>query len=468
MWFKRLIICAALVISAEAQAEWNINTANADTSVNNLPAMLKKTMPTVVNISVSGEISVMIDPNSLRNPAMNDDSLSPDPNASPDQPGGFLPVRKKFSSVGSGVIVDAARGYVMTNAHVVKDGKTIIVTLSDGRKFMAKIVGADSESDVAILQIKPDHLASIQFADSDDVKVGQNVFAIGNPFGIGQTVTSGIVSGLGRSNLHIENLEDFIQTDASINPGNSGGALINTSGKMIGLNTAILAPTGGNIGIGFAIPSNMVHSVMMQLIKYGAIHRGLMGVVVNDITPDIASSLAVAEDSGALIAMVTPNSPAARAGLQVGDIITAINGKSIKNAAAVRNYIGLQQVGASLSINYLHNGKKLVTSLVTADPDNYQRQVELSNPFLYGLDLQSLEAQTVAVGYIKGVSILRIQLDSPAWRAGLREGDIILSANQTQVNSVDALLKAAKTNSQQLLLNVFRPSTNAASYVVIF
>ncbi len=438
-------------------------------SQTNLPVMLKKVMPSVVNIAATGEIAFMLDPSQLKNNNNpGDGGYMLDPDASPDQSSGLLPVKKKFVSLGSGVIADAVHGYVITNAHVIKDAKSITVTSSDGRKFLAKIIGLDVQSDIGVLQIKPDHLSAIEFADSDEVKVGQPVFAIGNPFGIGQTVTSGIVSGLGRSNLHIENLEDFIQTDASINPGNSGGALINTDGAMIGVNTAILAPSGGNIGIGFAIPSNMAHSVMMQLVKYGAIHRGFMGVVVNDITPDIAQSFQVGEDAGALVAMVTPDSPAEKAGLTVGDIITTINGKAIKNAAAVKNYIGLQQVGATLNIDFLRQKKKHSVHLVTIDPDTFQHKAELADPFLFGLDLQNFEAQTVVAGHVKGVSIARIQLDSPAWRAGLREGDVILSANQQPVTKVEELMSAAKLNSQQLLLNVFRPSTNAATFVVIY
>lgn len=435
--------------------------------VANSPDMLKRIMPAVVNLSIYGEVSVLVDPNASGPKGNNDSQRPSDPGDGGDAPNGLLPVTRGFASLGSGVIVDAAKGYLITNAHVVKDAKSVTVTLKDGRKFLAKIIGADGQSDIAVLQIKPDKLIAIELADSDNVKVGEPVFAIGNPFGIGQTVTSGIVSGLGRSNLHIENFENFIQTDASINPGNSGGALVSLKGEVIGINTAILSPGGGNVGIGFAIPANMAHSVMVQLIRYGALHRGLMGVVVNDLTPDVANSFAVSEDSGAVVAMVTPNSPAEKVGIKVGDIITQLNETVIRNAADVRNYVGLQQVGASLRVRVLRDGKSLSYTVVTADPDAYQKLSLTSNPFLFGIDMETFDGQSSAVGRLRGVLIIDLQKDSPAWRAGLMPGDVILSANRQAVASVEQLNQAAKTNTRQLLLNVFRPQSSAAAFVVI-
>lgn len=431
----------------------------------NSPAMLKRIMPAIVNLSIYGEVSVLMntDGANAKNPS--------DPSGS-DQGGGeggpgAASVTRGFASLGSGIIVDAAHGYLVTNAHVVKDAKSVTVTLKDGRKFLAKIIGADPQSDIAVLQIKPERLLAIDFANSDNIAVGEPVFAIGNPFGIGQTVTSGIISGLERSNLHIENFENFIQTDASINPGNSGGALVSLKGDLIGVNTAILSRTGGNIGIGFAIPSNMARSVMLQLIRYGALHRGLMGVVVNDLSPDVASSFKVAEDSGAVVAMITPNSPAEKMGIKVGDIIRTINQLTIHNAADVRNYVGLQQVGATLKVELLRAGKPLSVRLVTADPSAYQKLSLTANPFLYGIDMESFDGQSSTMGRLKGVLIINLQKDSPAWRAGLQQGDVLLSANQQAIATVDQLNEATKRDKEQLLLNVFRPSANAATFVVI-
>ena len=448
-WFFIAITPAAAALPLTLMAE-----------AQNSPLMLKRIMPAIVNLSIYGEVSVLMDatvPPSADQPKSDQN----------DNGRGFSPVTRGFASLGSGIIIDAAKGYVVTNAHVIKDAKSVTVTLKDGRKFLAKIIGADAQSDIALLQIKPDHLTAIAFANSDDVVVGEAVFAIGNPFGIGQTVTSGIVSGLGRSNLHIENFENFIQTDASINPGNSGGALVSLKGEVIGVNTAILSPGGGNIGIGFAIPANMAHSVVVQLIRYGALHRGLMGVVVNDLTPDVANSFQVSEDSGAVVAMVTPNSPAEKVGIKVGDIVQVIDALPIHHASDVRNYVGLQQVGAALQIQVLRAGKKQVFHLVTADPDAYQALSLTTNPFLYGIDMQTIDGQSAAVGRLKGVLIVDLQKDSPAWRAGLLPGDVLLSANQLSITSVDQLNQAAKMNSKQLLLNVFRPSVNAATFVVV-
>jgi serine protease Do/serine protease DegQ len=263
-------------------------------------------------------------------------------------------------SAGSGVIVDAARGYVLTNHHVVTDAQQIAVTLKDGRRLPAKLQGSDAGTDIALLKVEPDGLKALAFGDSDALRVGDYVLAIGNPFGLGQTVTSGIVSALGRTGLDIEGYEDFIQTDASINPGNSGGALINLNGDLIGINTAIVGPTGGNVGIGFAVPSNMVRAVMRQLVNYGEVRRGRIGLTTQDLTPEQAKALGTQMGQGAVVVEVARDSPADKAGLRAGDVIVAVNGRSIRGSADVRNQVGLIPVGEEVEFRLFRDGRIVV------------------------------------------------------------------------------------------------------------
>lgn len=262
-------------------------------------------------------------------------------------------------SAGSGVIVDAQRGYVLTNHHVIRGAEAVVVTLKDRRSFNAKLVGSDPDTDIALLQIDADGLSAIAFGDSDALRVGDFVVAIGNPFGLGQTVTGGMVSALGRTGLTKDGYEDFIQTDAAINPGNSGGALVNLNGELVGINTAILGP-GGNIGIGFAVPSNMAKAVMSQLIRYGTVRRGQLGVALQDLTPDVATKLGLPYSTeGAVIVGVDPGSPAHRAGLRSGDIVIAVDGRAIHGASNLRNRIGLTPVGSVVELAVLRDGRRL-------------------------------------------------------------------------------------------------------------
>ncbi|AWU94683.1 Do family serine endopeptidase [Azospirillum ramasamyi] len=313
--------------------------------------MLEQVTPAVVNISVLSQAP------QAENPLLRDPFFRRFFNL-PDQ----MPQGRPQVSAGSGVIVDAARGYVVTNSHVVENAQEIAVTLKDRRRLRARLIGRDAATDIALLQIKAENLTALPLGDSDRAKVGDFVVAIGNPFGLGQTVTSGIVSALGRSGLKIEGYEDFIQTDASINPGNSGGALVNFQGELIGINTAIIGPAGGSVGIGFAVPVSIVRSVMEQLREYGEVRRGRLGVAIQDLTPDLAESLNLQGDEGALIAKIERGSPADSGGLRSGDVVVAVDGRPIRSATDFRNRIGLMRVGTPVQLTVVRNGgQKSVT-----------------------------------------------------------------------------------------------------------
>jgi Do/DeqQ family serine protease len=269
-----------------------------------------------------------------------------------------VPREREVLSAGSGVIVNAARGFILTNGHVVANPAEIQVTLKDRRTFPARLVGSDPATDVALLQIDAPGLTPVPFGDSDRLEVGDVVIAIGNPFGLGQTVTSGIVSALGRSGLGLEGYEDFIQTDASINPGNSGGALVNSKGELVGINTAIIGPTGGNVGIGFAVPANMARAVMAQLVEHGEVRRGRLGITIEDLTPARAGDMHLELPDGAVITHVEPGSAAARAGIAPGDVIVRANGQPIQDAGDLRNLVGLLPVGADLQLVLYRDGRE--------------------------------------------------------------------------------------------------------------
>jgi Do/DeqQ family serine protease len=322
-----------------------------------LPDMLQRVLPGVVSIAVQSQAPASTNP------------LFSDPFYRRFFGQGQQPQPQVQLSAGSGVIIDAKQGYIVTNNHVVSGGQEIAVKLSDGRALPAQLVGSDSLTDVALLRVKADKLTQIEFGDSSRLRVGDSVVAIGNPFGLGGTVTSGIVSALGRSGLNIEGYEDFIQTDASINPGNSGGALMTLDGRLAGLNTAILAPSGGNVGIGFAVPSNMIKAVVAQLIQHGRVERGQLGVSIQDLTPDLAQAMRVSQTGGAVVAAVSAGSPAEKAGLKPRDVIVAVNNQSIRDSAELRNTIGLTPVGTEVQLKLLRDGKPMaVTATIGRAP----------------------------------------------------------------------------------------------------
>ena len=409
----------------------------------NLPSlapMLEKTTPSVVNIATAGKVVV-------RDPFFDDPFFRR-----------FFDVperqrERRTQGLGSGVILDAENGYIITNSHVIDRAQDIVVTLADGQTFNADVIGKDPGADVAVIQIDATQLKEIPIGNSDELRQGDFVVAIGNPFGLGQTVTSGIVSALGRSGLGIESYEDFIQTDASINPGNSGGALVNLRGELVGINTAIYGPSGGNIGIGFAIPVNMVKKITEQLIEHGEVKRGRLGFTAQDLTPDLAEAFGISKTKGVVVARVEENSAADKAGLKVGDVITAVNGREVESSAQVRNEVGLMRIGSRAKIEVLRNGK---TRTLTASVEEHSNKIVNGKTLSDKLDgaklTETLEDTTR--GSTAGIEV--VSAGGNAAAAGLRKGDIIISVNKQRVKTLREMKAAIKKNPRALLLNIQR------------
>jgi len=444
-------------------------TASSATTAQQMPSlapMLEKVMPSVVSINVEGSTTVDT-PRMGRNfqqffgdnspfcqdgsPFQNSPFCQGGGQGGPGAPrGNGGSQQEKFMALGSGVIIDAAKGYVVTNNHVVDNATTIKISLSDGRKFDAKVVGKDPRSDIALIQIQnPKNLTAIKLADSDALRVGDYTVAIGNPFGLGETVTSGIVSALGRSGLNVENYENFIQTDAAINRGNSGGALVNLNGELIGINTAILAPDGGNIGIGFAIPSNMVKSLTEQMVKYGQVKRGELGIMGTELSSDLAKAMKVDAQRGAFVSQVLPNSSAAKAGIKAGDVITSLNGKPISSFSALRAQVGTMPVGSKIELGLVRDGKPVNVSLELQQSS--QTQVDSSSIF-NGID----GAEMSNKGADKGVVVSSIKPGTQAAQIGLKKGDVIVGANQQPVKNIADLRKLLESKPSVLALNIQR------------
>src|SRR5712672_596050 len=341
------------------------NATGAGVALPSLAPVIKATSPAVVNIATRGTLTERV----VGNPLLEDPYFRRFFNA-PE--GGRVRVRQ-FQSAGSGVIVDAKKGYIVTNRHVIENASEITVTLLDNRHFQATVVGSDEGTDIAVLKAVEPHLTEMPLGDSSHLEVGDWVVAIGNPFGLKHTVTAGIISAIGRTGIHPHGYEDFIQTDASINPGNSGGALVNLNGELIGINSAILSKDGGNIGIGFAIPVNMVKAVMEQLITYGEVKRGLVGIKLRDVTPEAAESLQLVNARGVEISEVAPGSAADHAGIKVGDVVVSMNGVPLESAAQLRNGLALLRVGQSVEMHLLRNGAERSVTLTINPPSSLNR-----------------------------------------------------------------------------------------------
>lgn len=429
-------------------------TVTSSQQLPSLAPMLQKVMPSVVSISVQGSAPV----NTSRMPGFRFFGDNPFCQRGGPLEGSPLcdnnrggPSQEKFTALGSGVIIEAEKGYVVTNNHVVDNATSIKVQLSDGRKFDAKVVGKDPRTDIALIQIqKPKDLTAISIADSDTLQVGDYVVAIGNPFGLGETVTSGIVSALGRSGLNVENYENFIQTDAAINRGNSGGALVNLRGELIGINTAILAPDGGNIGIGFAIPSNMVQNLSKQIVKFGQIKRGELGIMGTELNSELAKAMKVNAQRGAFVSQIVSGSAAEKAGIKAGDVIISLNGKPISSFAALRAQIGSLPIGSELKLGLLRDGKNI--DVMATLQQSKQTQVD-SASVLKGIEGAELSNRE---GSEKGVVVDKITKGSPAERIGMKKGDIILSVNQQKVNNIADLRKIIDEKPSVLALQIQR------------
>jgi Do/DeqQ family serine protease len=366
------------------------------------------------------------------------------------------PQQRETQAAGSGVIVDAAAGLIMTNHHVVNGATEINVTLHDQRSFTAVLVGSDEASDVALIRIDADDLHDIDLGNSDTLEVGDFVIAIGNPFGFSHTVTSGIVSGKGRFGLNRESYEDFIQTDAAINPGNSGGALVNLRGELVGINSAIFTggTSAGNIGIGFAIPVNMARAIMDQLVEFGDVRRGLLGVSIQGLTPQLAEEFDVPANHGAVVTQVTPGSAADEAGIEEGDVIVAVNGDDVRDHNDLRNTIGLTRTGEELDLTVIRRGDRVQLAAMIEDPRSRTLDRDESSPLLAGGTFSDLDERAVRRG-LSGVLLLEVEPGSLIAREGLRPGDIITSVNREDVNDLTEF-EALTAESSRLLLNIRR------------
>lgn len=402
-----------------------------------LAPMLERSTPAVVSISVKGthEVQQRV-PDAFRfffgNPRQQNQ-----------------PQERPFRGLGSGVIIDAKEGYIVTNNHVIEEADEILITLKDGRQLEAKKIGTDAESDIALLQVDADDLTAIKVSDSDSLRVGDFAVAIGSPFGLGQTVTSGIVSALGRSGLNIENFEDFIQTDAAINSGNSGGALVNLRGELIGINTAILGPNGGNVGIGFAIPSNMMSNLVKQIVEFGEVRRGVLGVSGRSVNGEIAKAMELETTQGGFVEQVVPDSAAAEAGIQAGDVIIKVNGKNVKSFSELRGKIGSIGAGKKVKLTVIRDGDEENFTVKLKQAESANVEAASLHDMLDGAELDNNPDN-------KGIDVSDVAQNSPAFAVGLRKGDLITGINRTRIQNIAELRGYLKDRKGVFALNVVR------------
>jgi Do/DeqQ family serine protease len=437
------VLASSLFIAPEAHAGFPFPSLQKE--VPSLAPMVEQVTPAVVNISVKGskEVSGRMDPLEY---------------FFGNRRGGPRVQERPFQSLGSGVIINAEKGYVVTNFHVINDADEITVTLKDGRKFEAKKLGSDEQSDIAVLKIDPDDLTEIALADSNTSRVGDFVVAIGNPFGLGQTVTSGIISAKGRTGLmkQSDHLEDFIQTDAAINSGNSGGALVNFNGELVGINTAIIAPSGGNVGIGFAIPSNMMSNLVDQIIEFGAVKRGVLGISGSSLTAEIAESFGLSVAQGAFVNQVMPDSSAEKGGLEAGDVITHIDGVKIKSFNELQSRVGSTGAGKELKLTIVRNGDEKTVTVVLGAADKPSLTAANLHPGLKGAQLTNGETKRGDAG----VLISEIEERSMAARQGFEEGDVIVALNRKRVTSLSELRDLLDQADGMIGLNVIRGNSS--------
>jgi len=417
LWFGLLM---ALAAAASAALPSDVDGQ----PVTSLAPLVEKASPAVVNIQVRQTVST-------RSPFA-DDAMR----RFFGLPNGGSAARE-VQSAGSGVIVDASNGYILTNHHVVENADEILVSLLDGELLEAEVVGSDAETDIAVLRVDSDGLTEMPIGDSEVVRVGDFVIAIGNPFGLGHTVTSGIVSALGRTGIGA-GLEDFIQTDASINPGNSGGALVNMQGQLVGINSAIISRTGGNVGIGFAVPTEIASSIMSQILDFGEVRRGLLGVTISPIDAAAAEALNAPVDAGAMIIEIAPESAAEKAGLRLEDIIVEVNNKKISDARELSNAIGLLSAGDKVAIDYVRDGQRLNTTAELGSRVTSNVAGGDIHTGLVGAEFQSTTASSV-----RGVEVPNVDEGSPAAQRGLRIGDVIVAVNRQRVQSIGELIDVA-------------------------